>query len=205
MKVVKIGGPEIIISNPDSHHDYFAWPTVVRLKNGRLAAAASGFRLSHACPFGKTVMCFSDDEGKTWSLPTPIIDTYMDDRDGGLVAFGESSLCITSINDPIAFYRQHSNTYPETRYGEAYLDLVTPEQEAQFVGSLFRISHDNGVTFGPIRRCPVSSPHGPVALPDGTLLWLGKMHQGDEHGIRAYKIDLVGCDETKPSNYTSSS
>lgn len=189
MKIVKIGEPKIIMSNPTSRHNYFAWPTIARLKNGRIAVAASGFRLSHACPFGKTVMSFSDDEAETYTLPMPVIDTFMDDRDGGLTPFGESSVCITSINDPVDFYRQHTNTYPWSKYAEEYLDTISQEESDNYLGSLFRISHDNGVTFGPIGRCPVSSPHGPVALPDGTLLWLGKMHQGDEHGIRAYKID----------------
>lgn len=36
MKATKIGEPKVIISNPESIHNYFAWPTVTKLKNGKL-------------------------------------------------------------------------------------------------------------------------------------------------------------------------
>ena len=44
-----------------------------------------------------------------------------------------------------------------------------------------RISKDNGMTFGDTIKVPVSSPHGPNALSDGTLAYLGKsMHTDKE-------------------------
>ena len=87
------------MENPLSEHNYFGWPTVERLKNGRIAVVASGFRLHHVCPFGKTVMAVSEDEGETYTLPMPVIDTVLDDRDGGILAFGGSrSLPPTSSN-----------------------------------------------------------------------------------------------------------
>ena len=46
---------------------YFGWPTVAKLPDGTLAAAASGFRSSHICPFGRTVLWTSADEGRSWS------------------------------------------------------------------------------------------------------------------------------------------
>ena len=99
MKKFTLYDRKAILSNPASLHGYFGWPTVARLKNGDLAAVASGFRVEHVCPFGKTVLARSKNEGKTWSLPTPIIDTPLDDRDGGILAFGESSLLVTSFNN----------------------------------------------------------------------------------------------------------
>ena len=97
MKVQLIGEPKIIMSNPHSKHNYFGWPTVTRLQNGKLAAAASGYRLAHVCPFGKSVISYSEDEGETWTIPAPYRDTVLDDRDGGILAFDEKSVLVTSF------------------------------------------------------------------------------------------------------------
>ena len=91
---------KVICSNPTNpNHAYFAWPTVARLQDGRLAMVASGFRRRHVCPFGKVVICYSEDEGKTWTRPTIVIDTPLDDRDAGILPFGENSVMITSFNN----------------------------------------------------------------------------------------------------------
>ena len=82
MKIIPIGKPEIVMSNPMSKHKYFGWPTVNRLQNGKIAVVASGFRRRHVCPFGKAVISYSEDEGKTYTMPAPVIDTVLDDRDG---------------------------------------------------------------------------------------------------------------------------
>ena len=89
MKITLIGEPRIVMSNPDGKHKYFGWPTAARLQNGKIAVVASGFRLAHVCPFGKTVISYSEDEGQTFTKPSPVIDTPLDDRDGGILAYGE--------------------------------------------------------------------------------------------------------------------
>ena len=63
MKIKKIGESKIIMSNPMSRHQYFAWPSVARLQNGKIAVVASGYRLSHICPFGKTVISYHPRAG----------------------------------------------------------------------------------------------------------------------------------------------
>ena len=61
---------KVICSNPDNpFHNYFAWPSVARLQDGRLMMVASGLRMKHICPFGKAVGCFSDDEGRPGRSP----------------------------------------------------------------------------------------------------------------------------------------
>ena len=50
MKATLLGKPEIIMDNPMSLHNYFAWPSVARLKNGRIAAACSGYRSRRLYP-----------------------------------------------------------------------------------------------------------------------------------------------------------
>jgi len=191
VKIKLLGSSSIIMSNPYSHHNYFAWPSVTRLRDGRLAVAASGFRLQHICPFGKTVIAFSEDEGKTFTPAIPIIDTPLDDRDGGILAFGNGSVIVTSFNNTPDQQRQWDTSH--TPYIRNYLDTVTPEETDQYLGSTFRISQDNGTTFGPIHKSPVTSPHGPTELQDGTLLWVGCLFDNKDPGhgeasIQAYRI-----------------
>lgn len=170
MRIIKSSTPRIIISNPHSHHNYFGWPTVAKLQNGKIAVVASGFRRRHVCPFGKAVISYSEDGGETYTPPAPIIDTVLDDRDGGILAFGESGVIVTSFNNTTAFQRRNDES---DAYDLSYLDTVDPQEEADALGATFRISQDRGVTFGALHKSPVSSPHGPLELPDGTLLWVG--------------------------------
>ena len=53
---------------------YIGWPTVARTRGGELIVAFSGDREAHVCPFGKTQIVRSRDNGKTWSEPyeTPL-------------------------------------------------------------------------------------------------------------------------------------
>ena len=194
MKFHLLDAPRIIMENPYSRLNYFAWPTFARLKNGKLAAAASGFRLTHVSPFGKSVLSFSDDEGASWSLPAPVIDTVLDDRDAGLLPFGESGVIVTSFNNTRKMQREWvldrdfhhdaddwlKNATSDSAYRLAYLDMITDEQEAAELGGTFRVSFDNGTTFGPLHLAPISSPHGPTELNDGTILWVGEQRSDCE-------------------------
>lgn len=199
-ELVKINAteqPRVIMTKKDGLHRYFAWPTVARLGDGRIAVGASGERLWHICPFGKAVLSFSTDEGKTYTPPMPVIDTALDDRDTGLCSFGENGLLLTSFNNTVAFQRKFADVnYPA--YRTAYLDAVTEETEAKDIGSHFRISLDGGQTFGALYKSPVTSPHGPVALRDGTILWVGRLHRGNHDYepttdfCEVYRIGLDG-------------
>lgn len=80
----------VICSNRNSLHNYFAWPSVARLPGGALAMVASGLRVKHVDPFGKGILCYSFNEGRTWTAPAVILDTPLDDRDCGIVAFGDN-------------------------------------------------------------------------------------------------------------------
>ena len=124
MKTVNIGDVKIIMSNPHSKHNYFAWPTVTRLQNGKIAVVASGYRLRHVCPFGKMVISYSENEGETYTAPAPIIDTPLDDRDGGILAFGERDVIVTSFTNTVEFQRKRKSA---DAYNHSYLDKVTPK------------------------------------------------------------------------------
>ena len=193
MNIIKIGELKTVMSNPESKHNYFAWPTVTRLQNGKLALVSSGYRIWHICPFGKAVISYSEDEGESYTMPAPVIDTVLDDRDAGICTFGKSGVIVTSFNNKVAFQRKHENNY-----SKGYLDSITPEEEKRDYGATFRISNDCGVTFGKLYKSPVTSPHGPIELNDGSLLWVGRAfvpYDGEgvkKDYIQAYKINPDG-------------
>lgn len=177
MKIKLIGSPKIIMSNYDSKHAYFGWPTAIKLQNGRIAVGASGFRLGHLCPFGKAVLSFSDNEGETYTPPTVVIDSPLDDRDAGLCTFGESGLILTSFNNTRAMqrsWREVDCTEEEMAYNRAYLNCISDEEEEKYLGSTFKISHNDGFSFGHLCKTTISSPHGPIQLQNGEILWVGR-------------------------------
>jgi len=196
---IEVLSEKVICSNRDSIHCYFAWPTVARLKNGKLAMTASGYRVGHLCPFGKCVISFSEDEGETWSNPTTVIDTPLDDRDGGVVPFGEAGVLVTSFNNTVGKQREWAEN--NKKYGDyirAYLDLIEPMDWERYLGSTYRISYDNGQTFGELGTIPVQTPHGPVALQDGSFLYVGRVFTGDnsysetENHLACYRLYTNG-------------
>jgi hypothetical protein len=194
MKIIRIGEPKIIMNNPYSLHNYFGWPTVARLQNGKLAVVASGFRLEHVCPFGKAVISYSEDEGEHYTAPAPVIDTVLDDRDGGILAFGESGVMVTSFNNTKKFQQKYAKGRAQEAYRLAYLDQIGDEEEARDLGANFRISMDGGVTFGEIYKSPVTSPHGPAELADGSILWVGRTFSRNDalmsqDCVCAYRVD----------------
>lgn len=77
------------------HFTNSKWPTVTVDENGMLYLAASSARMAHVDPFGATVMATSEDGGATWSRPTQISNTVLDDRDAGIVYLGNGKLLAT--------------------------------------------------------------------------------------------------------------
>lgn len=200
MKIERIGNAKIIMSNPDSLHNYFAWPSIAKLQNGKIAVAASGYRLNHLCPFGKAVISYSEDGGETYTLPAPVIDTPLDDRDAGLCTFGEKGLIVTSFNNSRAAQRMWRDC--DVNYRDSYLNLISDETEKKYWGSTFRISHDCGTTFDPVHLSPITSPHGPIETKSGKIIWVGTPF-GDaairvpesENDLKAYEVKTDGTME----------
>ena len=65
---------------------YIGWPSVAKTADGELLAVISGDREEHVCPWGKTEMIRSSDDGETWTKPVIINNTPLDDRDPGLLS-----------------------------------------------------------------------------------------------------------------------
>ncbi|NLV48438.1 MAG: exo-alpha-sialidase [Clostridiaceae bacterium] len=201
MRQVKIVDQGVVASEPDRVFGYYAWPTVTRDANGDLVVVCSGKRIMHVCPFGKVVMLKSKNEGKTWSAPMIPIDTPLDDRDAGIVYLGDQKLVVTTFNNKIEQQRQWAKTYKfghgsdELRaLSAAYLPNVDEKRdEDHYLGSLMALSEDNGHSWTPPYRAPVTAPHGPNRLRSGGLIYAGTPYpprpEGTEYPIHVYRTD----------------
>ena len=174
----------VVYRRTDIPFSYQGWPSVCRTESGRLISVCSGYRLAHVCPFGKTVMNFSDDEGGTWSPPVIINDGPLDDRDAGIVSLGGGKLLVTWFVHPAqamekTYYDRIRADLPpeEWELARARMDAYkNMSEETRRGGSYVMLSDDGGVTWTERIRVPVTAPHGPVRLSDGKLLYLGKEH-----------------------------
>lgn len=160
---------------------YQGWPTVIIDENGVLYAAWSGRRVSHVDPFGVNLMSISRDNGETWSTPTIINDTWLDDRDAGLCYLGNGKMILSWFNHETNAYltRYNKRILEETNeynYGivkgmlDAYPNFT---EEMDTWGGHIRISEDYGKTWSDSIKVPVKAPHGPVYTKSGRLFYVG--------------------------------
>jgi len=169
----------VVCRLPHEKLGYFGWPTVARLDDGTLLVASSGLRSSHVCPWGKTVLNVSHDEGRTWSAPRVINDSPLDDRDAGIVSLGGQRLLVSwFVTDNRG---QADDARLRQLFGDAEaeswrptLAALTDEIANRHQGAWVMLSADAGATWGAPIRVPVTSPHGPIGLRNGDLLYLGK-------------------------------
>jgi len=175
----------IICRKPESFFGYFGWGSVARLDERTLVAACSGERSAHVCPFNKTELFYSFDEGLTWSPPVVVNDTALDDRDAGIVHLGGDRLLVTWFSHPLDYFVEYLDpAWENTAFYKNYVELAKPHDRSQY-GSFLRLSDDRGLTWGPIQKIDVSSPHGPSVMLDGSLLYLGK----EFHPARSFGKD----------------
>ena len=166
----------IVCTMPGERFGYFGWPTVGRMDDGSLVVASSGLRTQHVCPWGKTVLCTSQDDGRSWSGPEVLNDTPLDDRDAGVICLGGKARLVSWFTSDT---RQHEEGCKgwlgeeEVATWQPVLSTWTDELVAKWLGSWVRVSED-GTTWSDPIPVPVSAPHGPVRLSNGHLLYLGK-------------------------------
>lgn len=162
---------------------YHGWGTLARDEQGTLYAVASGFRVGHICPFGKTCMYISKTEGRTWSPPIVINDTYLDDRDVGILYMGNGRMLVSWFTHSTYEYTHNERWQARIRREaeppayDATVGLINgyqhlPEQET-LAGSYIRVSEDYGMTWGETIYLPITAPHGPTLCRDGSLIYLG--------------------------------
>ena len=156
---------------------YFAWPSIARLKDGRLVTVCSGYRMAHICPFGKVAYAVSEDDGATWSEPKVLFETPLDDRDGGITPWGDGFI-LTTFNNTRAFQRKRNETRPfadpeKNELLRARLDEVSDAEEDEHWGSHYAVFDKD---FRELYRgkLPITAPHGFTLLNDGTLFLVGR-------------------------------
>ena len=164
---------EIISQQPEFYH---GWPTLARRTNGGLIVAYSGGRETHVCPFGRIRIIRSSDDGKTWSWPEVILDTAIDDRDAGVLETPSGTLLVTTFTslayEPVL---ERAKDWPAARL--ARWQAVTAHlgaRAAGLLGTWMLRSTDGGMTWSAPFRVPLNSPHGPIAVAGGRLLYAGK-------------------------------
>ncbi|MDD2243867.1 MAG: sialidase family protein [Dysgonamonadaceae bacterium] len=149
---------------------YLGWPTIGKTNNGELLIVYSGDRDSHVCPWGKTHMIRSKDNGETWSEPEEINNTPLDDRDAGIIQTSKNTILVswfTSLAYASPTWKWAYQKY--NRIAEKIPDALKKE----WLGNWVRRSLDGGRTWEEPTRTLVTAPHGPIQLSDGRLFYLG--------------------------------
>lgn len=184
-----------ILRTGDVYHSenlfgYSGWPTVAKLEDGRLIATFSAGRIAHVCPFGKTVACYSYDEGKTWTAPFAVADTPFDDRDGGICVRGKQVL-ITTFNNTYSFQREENARRNDSSLKDVIEDYIKCNENADnsLVGSWVYVSEDGGNVFDKRYRMPITNPHGPILLSDGRYFYVGRSFSVDKNYLEEGVFD----------------
>ncbi len=124
---------------------YIGWPTVGRTSDGKIYALFSGDRDAHVCPFGKSYIVSSEDEGVSWSEPKLVNNTPFDDRDTGLCILPDDTLVMTWFTSH--YHGQYSVSWTEKakihdheirsrQEWQQQVHSVTPENSAQWAPHL---------------------------------------------------------------------
>jgi hypothetical protein len=167
----------VISQQPEYYH---GWPTVARRADGELWVTWSGGRESHVCPFGQVVAMTSRDQGDTWTYPRVLLDSALDDRDSGVLETAKGTLLVTTFTslayEPALAGQLAAATWPAeriARWKAAHARLDEAGRKAELGQWLIR-STDAGRTWSTRLPTVVNSPHGPIQLRDGRLLYAGK-------------------------------
>lgn len=176
---------------------YLGWPTVARGGCGTIYAVFCGDRDAHVCPFGKIFLVSSNDEGITWTRPRLVVDTPLDERDAGICVCRDGTVIVSFWSSHFADYRPFFERFYRDAGGRAdrWKDWETaaaavgpaeirrwapsyetpdhPDHPKRWTGFWTIRSRDGGITWDQPALSPVYSPHGPMELPCGGLLYVG--------------------------------
>lgn len=187
---------KVISQQPEFYH---GWPTVARRKNGELWVTWSGGRESHVDPLGQVHAMTSRDDGATWSFPRVLLDSATDDRDSGVVETAQGTLLVTTFTS--LAYEPHlkkQSVFGELKEAGWEAKRMPPEQLAKWQSVHARLSDaerqaelgewlirstDGGRSWSTRVPTVLNSPHGPIQLRDGRLLYAGKQLWAKERKV----------------------
>ena len=169
---------------------YAGWSTVARRANGELWVTWSGGRDGHVCPMGQVRAMTSRDDGATWTYPRVLLDSPTDDRDSGVLETAKGTLLVTTFTSlayedhlaksvmymPVAGKSSAMRPMPPeviARWQATQKRLTADERQAE-LGEWVLRSTDGGLNFSARIATIVNSPHGPLQLKDGRILYIGK-------------------------------
>jgi len=175
-------------------HLYHGWPTLVRCGDGQLLLVFSGGREAHVCPFGRVELMRSRDGGRTWTWPRVLIDSAIDDRDAGVMETDKGAILVTTFTS--LAYASILARAEKTAAGQggawheeklkrwrAAHQRLSAEGRQKELGVWMIRSTDGGATWSARYDCLVDSPHGPIQLSDGRLLYAGKDLWRQDHRV----------------------
>lgn len=168
---------------------YHGWPTLTLLQNNEMVLVWSGGREGHVCPFGQVQFMRSSDGGETWCWPRVILDSGLDDRDAGILETRNGTLLASTFSSlaylPILNSAQVSGSWNQSRikrWVAAHHRLNQTERDHELGQWMIR-SEDGGNTWSQKYDCIVNSPHGPIELSNGHLIFAGKELWTGEHRV----------------------
>lgn len=189
-----------ISKQPERYH---GWPTLIRRSNGELMVVCSGGRESHVCPFGRVELIKSYDDGETWTYARTLLDGPSDDRDAGMLETPQGTLLVTTFTslayEPILQRAIAAASTDKPRMTPSQLDRwqaahrrIPDGQHKDHLGCWMIRSEDGGLNWSPAYRTQVNSPHGPIALRDGSLFYAGLLMWTDERTVGVCTSDDDG-------------
>ena len=174
--------------------NYAGWPSVCKDDRGVLYCTASAMRIEHVDPAGKNCMFLSFNEGETWTCPIVVNDSYLDDRDAGIVYLGNGRLLMSFFNQNDAGKWSHVTgcdwmmaPKKATILGMGEVpSLIEPERIIE--GNFVKISEDYGVTWSENIRVPMTAPHGANVSADGSPIFMGRITEDKENPENVNRI-----------------
>lgn len=133
-------------------------------------------------------MFVSFNGGETWTCPIIVNDSYLDDRDTGIVSLGDGHMILSWFSSR---HEDNCRSHADFEWekdsdkkmilgmGEVW-DYLPAEDIVS--GNYVKLSDDYGVTWGDPIRVPMTAPHGPNKLSGGRAIFLGKDNRADENG-----------------------
>lgn len=181
-EIAELLSTQVICKQPGR---YIGWPTIGKAPNGELLVVFSGDRDAHIDPFGKTFLMRSRDDGQSWDEPELINDTPLDDRDAGICICDDGTVIVSWFTSHYEdeIYMGWAPSGEEARWSEKIRTVGAADIQQwagqaivngrYAIGHWTRRSTDNGRTWEDPVRVPPSTPHGPIVLSDGRLMYVG--------------------------------